>query len=107
MSTQTLGNPVLVRDDSGHERKDLGGKASALAALSAAGFPVPRWLVVTPEAFDRSLAGAEGDLELDANLAAALLEELESLAGADARFAVRSSALEEDSAEHSLSLIHI
>jgi pyruvate,water dikinase len=101
MSTQSLGSPTLVRDDSGRVREDLGGKASALAALSAAGFPVPRWLVVTPEAFDQSSTSSDDDLELDASLVEVLLEELTSLAGGNARFAVRSSALEEDSAEHS------
>ena len=50
MSTQTLSDPTLVRDDSGIGRDDLGGKAASLAALGAAGFAVPRWLVVTPDA---------------------------------------------------------
>ena len=36
----------------------LGGKAAALARLSAAGFPVPKWLVVTPEAFAASVSAA-------------------------------------------------
>jgi rifampicin phosphotransferase len=99
----------------GHE---LGGKAQALADLSGAGFPVPPWLVVTPGAFAASLtdtrraalesasddqgfrAALEG-LEPALSVRRELEETLHELAGKSETFAVRSSAVEEDSARHS------
>ncbi|MBV9658208.1 MAG: phosphoenolpyruvate synthase, partial [Verrucomicrobia bacterium] len=65
----------------------LGGKARALAELSRAGFPVPPWFAVLSDAGDADVAGA-----LDATFS-----EQEN----NARFAVRSSALDEDSGAHS------
>jgi pyruvate,water dikinase len=99
----------------GHE---LGGKARALADLSGAGFPVPAWLVVTPGAFAASLTNtrraaldsARDDQDFRAALEALELtlpvrKELEKglhdLGGESETFAVRSSALEEDSAQYS------
>src|SRR5262249_7093693 len=34
----------------------VGGKARALASLRLAGLPIPAWLVVTPDAFHKSLS---------------------------------------------------
>ena len=97
---------------------ELGGKARALADLSGAGFPVPPWLVVTPGAFAASLtdsrraalesaqddvgfrAALEG-LELALPVRRELEEALHGLGGESETFAVRSSALEEDSAQYS------
>ena len=97
---------------------ELGGKARALADLSSAGFPVPPWLVVTPGAFAASLtdtrraaleaasdergfrAALEG-LELALPVRRELEEALHELAAKSETFAVRSSAVEEDSAQHS------
>ncbi|HVO82861.1 MAG TPA: PEP/pyruvate-binding domain-containing protein, partial [Syntrophobacteria bacterium] len=97
---------------------ELGGKARALADLSGAGFPVPPWLVVTPGAFAASLtdsrraalesagddqgfrAALEG-LELALPIRRELEAPLGELAGQGETFAVRSSAVEEDSARHS------
>jgi pyruvate,water dikinase len=96
----------------------LGGKAQASADLSGAGFPVPPWLVVTPGAFAASLtdtrraalesasddqgfrAALEG-LELALSVRRELEEALHELPGKSETFAVRSSAVEEDSARHS------
>jgi pyruvate,water dikinase len=72
----------------------VGGKAASLAALQAAGFDVPDFCVVTCEAF----------LELRGEGPAKLRTALRSwIAGhpAGSRFAVRSSARGEDSAENS------
>jgi pyruvate,water dikinase len=96
----------------------LGGKAAALARLSAAGFPVPRWLVVTPEAFEASVAAtrrpalvvggrssvAEGvpeEMKLAPRIENEMKRALRCIAGEGRTWAVRSSAIDEDSASHS------
>jgi pyruvate,water dikinase len=96
----------------------MGGKAATLAALQAAGLPVPAWLVVTPAALAASLepvaaadlaaattpteaAAALAGLHLPADLAAALTAEVTALAPPGTQLAVRSSAVEEDSGGHS------
>ena len=67
----------------------VGGKARALAELTANGFPVPDWFVVLP-------AAAEAK-DFPAVLGAAM----EELFPAAALLAVRSSAGDEDGAQHS------
>lgn len=67
--------------DSGFFHEKVGGKAHALAVLSRAGFEVPPWAVVPPE------ASLDGSLELPAFLSEPI--------------AVRSSASDEDGADHS------
>ena len=69
----------------------LGGKGWNLLRLRKHGFPVPRWIVLTDAAFD-----AEQNCVVP-DLAARLAEA--GLTGK--RFAVRSSAAGEDSADHS------
>jgi rifampicin phosphotransferase len=96
---------------------ELGGKALALSRLDQAGLPIPEWFAVSPAAFAASLtveqaaAIASGDAvklraalqslrpceEVLAEICAALGE----LDGASGRYAVRSSAADEDSAQHS------
>jgi len=96
----------------------VGGKARALAAMTQAALPVPAWFVVLPDAFNASLPGG-ADRRLAAASSAAdaqavlrdvrLLPEIvvqvmpaaRSLGADVATFAVRSSALEEDSARFS------
>jgi len=95
----------------------VGGKARSLAALADAGLPVPRWFVVLPAAFEASvppsIASAEagkGDLPalraavqrsaLAPEVEAAIEAALAAFADTD-RFAVRSSAQDEDGARHS------
>ncbi|MDX2288377.1 MAG: PEP/pyruvate-binding domain-containing protein [Hyphomicrobiaceae bacterium] len=68
-----------------------GGKAAALARLAAAGFDVPAFFVIPPEAFE----GATLSREARAAIADALTR-----IGSTA-FAVRSSAIEEDGVENS------
>jgi len=96
----------------------LGGKAAALARLSAAGFPVPRWIVVTPAAFAASLSvtpqtagvnvgqsrSAERppeDMRLAPHIESEVTRALRRIAGDGGTWAVRSSAIDEDSATHS------
>ena len=96
----------------------LGGKARALAELDAAGFQVPEWFVLLPEAFEQSLtleqrtalSSAQNATEIQAavaeikccqDVAAQLCAAARKLGGADAVLAVRSSALSEDSARFS------
>lgn len=88
----------------------FGGKAAALARLSRAGLPVPPWFVVDPQAFEDSLAGPlpedeAGVADVMATLALSepvrqALEARLAEAG-DVRWAVRSSARDEDGARHS------
>ena len=92
----------------------LGGKAAALAALHRSGASIPAWFVLTAEAFDASLGARERhtmaaspapDLQTDLTLGP---EPRRELSAALARLcpnaepvAVRSSAADEDGAQHS------
>ncbi len=69
----------------------VGGKARALHVLAAAGFPVPSFAVVLPPAF-----GSDPGASLPAPCPL-----LHALAGSGGLLAVRSSAGDEDGAEHS------
>jgi pyruvate,water dikinase len=96
----------------------FGGKAAALGQLAAADLPIPAWFVIDPEAFNLSAGGelleklqrsvdtAEiGVLLRDLQPHPELLEELSAalseLSPNGERLAVRSSAVDEDSVEHS------
>jgi pyruvate,water dikinase len=110
--------PLIICCDAAQPEDLLGGKAGAFARLRQAQFPIPRWIVVTPEAFDesltkeqraalerakdraeilRALRDVRPGYRLQKELAAALAE----LCPNGERVAVRSSALEEDAAHHS------
>jgi pyruvate,water dikinase len=106
----------VIRHDGARDSDRLGGKARALASAGTAGFLVPPWVVLTPEAFERSLddslrktlAAVDAHdpvtlahLALEPEIEANLKRELRELVGEGKRFAVRSSADDEDSAEHS------
>ena len=96
---------------------ELGGKALALARLTAAELPVPEWFAVPPTAFTQSLsqeqqvALSEGRIESVQSALASLrpgpqvadeiAAAVEAMKSGGARFAVRSSAVEEDGAENS------
>ncbi len=102
--------------------QDLGGKALALLQLEQAGLPVPPWFVIAPSAFTASLTIA-GLTEKQAEalacgraerLNSALLslrpsaeierevnDALRDLSVDSSRFAVRSSAVDEDGSQHS------
>jgi pyruvate,water dikinase len=96
----------------------LGGKARALAALRDAGFPIPPWLVVLPSTFAESLGPARVDqiqkatsaeqlraafdgVTLSGPIAEELAQALAELAPNGSPVAVRSSASDEDGAQHS------
>ena len=109
----------ILRPPTAPERARLGGKAAALAALGEAGLPVPAWFAVTPDAFHASLgAAARRALEsttayentLRPHLAAlapapevlsAIANAVRAVAPGGTRFAVRSSAVDEDGGAHS------
>jgi pyruvate,water dikinase len=96
---------------------ELGGKAYALARLGAAELPIPEWFVVTPAAFVGSITAEQqraitsgqiglvrdalADLEAAADVAAEITEAVNAMAVRGERFAVRSSAVDEDGAESS------
>ncbi len=93
----------------GADRSLMGGKAAALAALSAE-FAVPDWFVITSVAFEAVLAHNQVELnditEKDLTLPEHLEKEITAATAAlnhdaDAVFAVRSSAIAEDGAERS------
>jgi rifampicin phosphotransferase len=95
----------------------LGGKGYGLARLQAEGFLVPEWFAVSPEAFDDSLNDRQrgaleaGDIDeirsaledvvLNSGVLAELNTALRQLSHNGAHYAVRSSAAEEDSVNHS------
>ncbi len=103
------------------DRRQLGGKAAALAALRSAHLPIPAWFAVSPAAFEASVspdqrlalasASAASDLAaLSAALAGLspasevrdeLARALAELCPTGERLAVRSSAADEDGAAHS------
>jgi pyruvate,water dikinase len=91
------GDVRLVRAGDGAVPEALvGGKASKLARLTAAGLPVPPWFCLTTSA--GQTAGEEGLAAEDLAAARAAFVEL---LGAEALVAVRSSAVGEDSAKDS------
>ena len=96
----------------------LGGKGRALAELMRAGLPIPGWFVVLPHSFESCLSAEQAEalsgaataeamqtvlvsLALAAEVRAAIDQACALLGGANDRFAVRSSAQEEDSAAYS------
>jgi len=108
----------IVRARDARADGTLGGKAKALASLEGCGFPIPRWFVVTPSAFDQSLVKEQRDdlarakshealakvlaaVRPDRAVQEEIADALEQLGTANDRFAVRSSAGDEDSQEHS------
>ena len=94
----------------------VGGKARALANMTEAELPIPPWFVVMPSAFAASVTPEAADAvfqcrgnpqeivartQLNAEVREQLDRALGKLAGDGGLFAVRSSALEEDSARFS------
>lgn len=73
-----------------------GGKGGVLARLWQAGYPVPDGFVILPAAFEGDLLAKQARAEVQARLA-----RLRSEYGNESGFAVRSSALSEDSADAS------
>ncbi|WP_419660270.1 PpsAB: phenylphosphate synthase, subunits alpha + beta [Desulfosarcina variabilis str. Montpellier] len=110
---------ILFPEDVGAHpsRAMLGGKAAALAEMSAAGLPVPPWFVVTPDAFTASLppdaqnllTGADAahietilaDLRPGDGVTANVSRALSRLCPNAEAVAVRSSAVDEDGSQHS------
>jgi len=76
---------VVTWRERAFEKLPVGGKARALGALSAAGFDVPPWIVVLPDADEAALGEA--------------WEEFLRVTGGP--WAVRSSAVDEDGQAHS------
>ncbi len=88
-------DPVLLFDHLSPERRPLaGGKGAVLAHLHRSGYPVPDGFLVLPAAFDGDELTAEGWDQVRA-----YLERLRR--GRPTAFAIRSSALAEDSAHAS------
>lgn len=54
----TMHHLILTASDS-PDPKLMGGKAAALAELSAEGLAIPPWFVIVPNALNRSLTGAQ------------------------------------------------
>jgi rifampicin phosphotransferase len=97
--------------------QDLGGKALALLCAERAGLPVPPWFVISPSAFAASLTREQSELlasKHSEGLSSELLslkpsdevqrevsDALRDLSAGGSRFAVRSSAIDEDGSEHS------
>lgn len=90
-------NTLIVSFDdlSGEKSVLAGGKGGSLAKLYQAGFPVPPGFVILPAAFDGEGMKPEAWAEVDQQLTALRLLD------PDMCFAVRSSALSEDSASAS------
>ena len=108
----------LTPNKTSKNNRHLGGKARALAELFSAGFNVPPGFVIEPQIFYKNLTpqqrtaleSASSDeafqnilenLKLKLKFQKKLLAELKNLSLNGERFAVRSSALDEDSTLHS------
>src|SRR5437870_557601 len=108
----------VLRDHEADLDAPLGGKARALAALRAADLSIPAWFVVRPEAFHDSLSADQrrtlekapdeatlraivDSLQPSAAVAAELADAVVELCPDGAAVAVRSSASDEDGAQHS------
>ena len=108
----------LTANKTSKNKSQLGGKAGALAALSIAGFNVPLAFVIEPQIFYENLTPRQRTALESATTAEAfqnilknvklklkfqkkLLAELGKLGANGDRFAVRSSAPDEDAAQHS------
>jgi phosphohistidine swiveling domain-containing protein len=97
---------VCAFDDLTPEQQpSAGGKGGTLARLAQAGYPVPDGFVILPAAFagDKVSPGSKADDLLSAEAWTQVQAQLARLRGSDpeAAFAVRSSALAEDSARAS------
>jgi len=96
----------VIRPGESNDRSELGGKAWSLNALRNSGLPIPEWFVVSPRAFGSSRspaerAGAFDDLRIAEDVALEVSQALRTLCPEGQRVAVRSSADEEDGAQHS------
>lgn len=96
---------LILHTTDPHSPAVAGGKATALAKLAAAELPVPPWFVVTPAAFTVSVGGGEiqrvlATLTPNEDVSRALADAV-ATAPAGTLFAVRSSAVDEDGADHS------
>jgi len=120
MSRTSTDTEYLITPSEASASDRIGGKARALVDLHAADCPVPDWVVLTPAACTASLTeaqrerldagpplgGALDDLTPSAAVQHALADAIDALVDdetmqAERRLAVRSSALDEDAAEHS------
>ena len=91
-----MSNVCLSFDElTAEQRASAGGKGGSLARLTQAGFPVPAGFVILPAAFDGEEITPQAWAEVQQRLLPL------RAAGADTAFAVRSSALSEDSASAS------
>ncbi len=105
---------VIIFPDS--ESDQIGGKAQALASLQHTNLPIPSWFIVSPEAFWSSLISKEAltfavtdteihvaisKLQVPEKVCREILKALQTLCPNGESVAVRSSAMDEDGAEHS------
>ena len=84
---------IFLHTDSRGEEVSLGGKAQSLWVLGKSGFSVPPWLAVLPP--------DSGDVALTTEIAHDIQTQLHHLDKTITLWAVRSSAADEDRAEHS------
>ncbi len=102
----------LARMDAGEARRLGGGKAMNLAALSHAGFQTPRAFVVSTSVFSREMQrvlAKASDLSdpkqviAEMSFSESFMDELQAACDAlgCSKFAIRSSATDEDAEEHS------
>jgi pyruvate,water dikinase len=95
------------------DTREVGGKAGGLARLTRAGFPVPPGFAVTAGFFEEIRSRAPGEPEAEAlaehvpeDLRRALDDAISGLGDAPCGYAIRSSAIGEDSSEASFAGVH-
>jgi len=106
-------NAYTLTQEGSQGRTRLGGKGASLAQLGLAGLPVPPWFAISPDAFTASLSADQlaaltdatsaeairtvlSDLQPSEDVVAAITAEIDALGESGMRYAVRSSAVEED-----------
>lgn len=102
--------PYIIWAHDEATRRELGGKAAALSALTQFDLPIPLWFVVSPQAFcdsvpqdfDANVMPAAGmTFQLSDSVAKAVRTALHQLCPRAELVAVRSSAIDEDGVHHS------
>ncbi len=107
--------PYIVRAAEADPRGPLGGKARALAALARANLPIPPWFVLTPAAVQASLTATQREALAAGGAIRTIFQQLHPCPAVQSELtvalaalcpngetvAVRSSASDEDGAQHS------
>lgn len=89
-------NVLLISEGESAPREIVGGKAAGLCRLRSLDLPVPRFVVLTAEAYRRASTGGPAPRGLPEEIAEEIKKAWHALGAGSPPLAVRSSAIEED-----------